>query len=312
MKQPLITIIIPVYNVEKYLKRCLDSILSQKESDFEVLLVDDGSTDISGSICDLYAQQDLRIHVFHKENGGVSSARNVGLNNAKGEWVLFIDADDWISENYLQLNNIDDDIDVIQKSYCIIQEEAEEKRKFNYVKSSILDTRNKLYRFFLNKRNNALWDKFIRRKTIGNVRFDTTKSIGEDFLFFLRILHKIKKYSFSSCGNYCYLLRSGSAMRKINNDTSKYISILRSNIQDIIKICTGTQSKTIIYPLLSISYVNLLVSDKYINKLNSDDVDLISLVLRNTKITSSFRLISMRNLILIFLTRVKFILRYGK
>ena len=93
---PLISIIIPIYNTEKYLPRCIDSILAQTFRDFELLLINDGSTDNSGTICDEYVKKDSRIRVFHKENGGASSARNMGLDNAQGEWIAFIDSDDWI------------------------------------------------------------------------------------------------------------------------------------------------------------------------------------------------------------------------
>lgn len=96
---PLISVIIPVYNVEKYLPKCIDSILVQGVEDFELLLVNDGSADSSLAICNDYAIKDSRIRVISKENGGVSSARNCGLDNATGEWVTFVDADDWLAEN---------------------------------------------------------------------------------------------------------------------------------------------------------------------------------------------------------------------
>ena len=98
---PLFSIIVPVYNVEKYIDKCLDSILNQSFMDWEVMLIDDGSRDSSGKICDEYAKKDRRFHVFHKENGGVSSARNLGLDNARGEWIWYIDPDDWIADDAL-------------------------------------------------------------------------------------------------------------------------------------------------------------------------------------------------------------------
>lgn len=101
-KAPKISVIVPVYNVEKYLRQCLDSILAQTFTDFELLLIDDGSPDTSGTICDEYAALDSRVRVFHKENGGVSAARNVGLDNARGEYVTFSDSDDWMETNWLQ------------------------------------------------------------------------------------------------------------------------------------------------------------------------------------------------------------------
>lgn len=103
MESPLISIIIPVYNVEPYLRQCLDSILNQSCNDWEAILVDDGSTDGSGTICDEYASHNSRIKVFHKENGGVSTARNTGLNIANGEWIWFVDGDDWIEKNAISI-----------------------------------------------------------------------------------------------------------------------------------------------------------------------------------------------------------------
>lgn len=103
----LISVIVPVYNVEKYLYRCVDSILSQSFPDFELILVDDGSSDASGSLCDAYAARDGRVHVIHQENGGQAAAKNAGLDfayqNGCGEWISFIDSDDWIHPRYLEL-----------------------------------------------------------------------------------------------------------------------------------------------------------------------------------------------------------------
>ena len=102
-KKILISIIIPVYNAEKYLNCCIDSILAQTFTDFELLLINDGSKDKSGAICDGYAKKDNRVRVFHKENGGVSSARNMGLDNARGERISFVDADDWLESDFLAI-----------------------------------------------------------------------------------------------------------------------------------------------------------------------------------------------------------------
>lgn len=103
MSNPKISIIIPVYKVEKYLRRCLDSIVAQTFTDWECILIDDGSPDNSGKICDEYAANDERFRVFHQENQGVSAARNKGLDEAKGEWIGFVDSDDWVENIYLSL-----------------------------------------------------------------------------------------------------------------------------------------------------------------------------------------------------------------
>ena len=97
---PELSIIVPVYNVALYLNRCVDSILNQTYSDFELLLIDDGSTDISGVICDEYAVSDNRVKVIHKDNGGVSSARNVGINNSQGKYIMFCDSDDFVHPSW--------------------------------------------------------------------------------------------------------------------------------------------------------------------------------------------------------------------
>ena len=123
MDNPKISVIVPVYNVERYLRRCIDSILAQTFTDFELLLIDDGSKDSSGEICDEYAAKDSRIIVFHKENGGVSSARNVGLDNVRGEWVAFVDADDKISDGYFHICEEHENADVVVKPFYIIKKE---------------------------------------------------------------------------------------------------------------------------------------------------------------------------------------------
>lgn len=180
---PKISVIVPVYKVEKYLPKCIDSILQQIFTDFELLLIDDGSPDNSGKICDEYAIKDSRIRVFHKKNGGVSSARNLGLDNAKGEWISFIDADDWISSDFLSFDH--EEADVIQKSYQTISQSGK-IIAINHLHSNIINSKKSLYKFYVNKRNNALWDKIIAKKLIGNRRFDINVKIGEDFLFFSR------------------------------------------------------------------------------------------------------------------------------
>ena len=119
--EPLISIIVPVYNVEKYLSKCIDSIINQTYKNIEIILIDDGSTDSSGAICDKYALVDSRIHVLHIENSGVSNARNVGLNHATGDYIGFVDSDDYIEPNMYELlleELIADDVDVVQCNHA--------------------------------------------------------------------------------------------------------------------------------------------------------------------------------------------------
>ena len=116
---PLVSVIIPVYNVEKYLAECVDSVLNQTHRNIEVILVDDGSSDGSGAMCDAYAEQDERVRVIHKTNGGQSSARNAALEVMTGEWLLFVDSDDWIEPDTLEalLTRKDERADIIEFGY---------------------------------------------------------------------------------------------------------------------------------------------------------------------------------------------------
>lgn len=129
----MISVIVPVYNAEKYLDRCIQSILGQTHKDLELLLVDDGSTDSSGSICDQYAMEDARVRVFHKVNGGASTARNLGLDEAKGEWVAFVDSDDWIdAEMYEEMlaAALQHSVDAV---YCdMVMEDTDASRRLYY------------------------------------------------------------------------------------------------------------------------------------------------------------------------------------
>ena len=251
---PKISIIVPVYNVEQYLPRCIDSILNQSFADFELLLIDDGSKDKSGAICDEYAAKDSRVRVYHKENGGVSSARNIGLENARGEWLSFIDGDDVITEGYFNIRQEHEGVDVIIKPYSVVNADGRVTCHNNEL--SILTGKDKIFRYYVQKRNNALWDKIIKRKTVGTKRFNTNVSIGEDFLFFLSVLPNVKSIAFDDTGSYRYFLRQGSAMQSV--DIKRRIEILWQNI-DNVKSFTNTDDlrllqKGIVYK----SYVLLL------------------------------------------------------
>ena len=136
---PKISVIVPVYKAEKYLHRCVDSILAQTFTDFEVLLIDDGSPDRSGDICDEYAKKDSRVRVFHKENGGVSSARQCGIDNAQGEYTIHADPDDWVEPNMLEelyAKAKEDDADMV---ICDFYEEHKNKQLYIKQQPSKLD-----------------------------------------------------------------------------------------------------------------------------------------------------------------------------
>lgn len=158
-----ISVIIPVYNVEKYLRQCIDSVLSQTFQDFEIILVDDGSTDSSGKICDEYANKDNRIRVVHKPNGGLVSARKVGFEVSSGEYISNIDSDDWLEPNHLQVL-----YEGIKKENADIsfadffRNENERQVYINNIPTSI-EPRQIILDFFNGKIHAGLWNKLYRR-----------------------------------------------------------------------------------------------------------------------------------------------------
>ncbi len=236
MITPLVSIIIPVYNAERFVSRCIESVLSQKNTNFELLLIDDGSTDKSKFICDDYARRDDRIHVIHKQNGGVSSARNTGLSLAKGEWVSFVDADDYLSNDFLNIESNHMDCDVIQKSYNII-DNGSISHNNKIRESKIISGQHHVISFFINERNNELWNKLIKLDVIKDRKFDENTKIGEDMLFFAMLLKDISLYALSSLGHYNYVLHDSSAMRKLKNNKAERFKILKQNIQKIRTVC---------------------------------------------------------------------------
>lgn len=195
-----ISVIVPAYNCEASLRRCLESIIQNDSDCFEVLLVDDGSTDSTPSICDEYANSDSRIKVFHKCNGGVSSARNLGLENARGEWIAFVDSDDEMAEGSIQhiLNEISgqkaDSPDMVVGNVRFFYNG---QGGFTLYSSTL----NSLDMLFNNECWGAVWNKFFSMRIINehNIRFDESLHLSEDCLFvaeycgYVRKIHYIDK-----------------------------------------------------------------------------------------------------------------------
>ena len=195
MSNPKISVIIPVYNAESTLRRCVDSVLAQTFTDFECILINDGSKDKSGEICDEYAARDSRIRVFHKENGGPSAARNFGLNQAKGQYVIFQDADDYLLDInvYLKLITyaVQNNLDILRFDYSIVDKDG----NLNMQKS--LDKKAHLYRSVFSPAvlvHEAFCGEWftvlclIKSTVIGNVRFNQNLTFLEDMDFYARLL----------------------------------------------------------------------------------------------------------------------------
>ena len=204
---PDISIIIPVYNAEKTLNKCIDSIFLQSFSNWELLLINDGSKDKSGDICEEYAKKDSRIKVFHKENGGVSSARNLGLDNAKGKWITFVDVDDWIIGDFLQIDYFPYKEDLILYPYYI---EAKSIRTFfPIVHDKRISLKEKELGFWLSENLHkgilrTVWSKLFKASLLQNLRFDNNIRLGEDNLFLIEYLNRISSCRFVDTPFYVY------------------------------------------------------------------------------------------------------------
>lgn len=211
----MISIIVPVYNAEQYLHRCIDSILAQSYTDFELLLIDDGSKDASGDICDEYAAKDTRVRVFHKENGGVSSARNLGLDNAQGEYITFCDADDHVSEDWLAAYSeaIASNVDLaIQGYYAIDGNNTVEKQLQPHSGNSIEAKRQLITSLMSQGMYGYLWVKLFRRAIIEEhaIHFDTQSTFREDEQFFSEYLEYTSSFIYTERVGYYYIVPPAS------------------------------------------------------------------------------------------------------
>lgn len=207
MVSPKISVIVPVYNAEKYLRRCLDCIISQDFQDFELLLVNDGSKDSSGLICNEYAQKDKRVHVINKKNGGASSARNVGLKASHGEYIAFSDADDWMEKKWLSfmMENIRDE-DLLITGYVNHENNMIENKTLPlaiYYKDKIGDACLTLLDSF---QMGYLWSMLFRSSIIksNHILMDENMKIQEDLDFILRYIMCSHSFKTTNICQYHY------------------------------------------------------------------------------------------------------------
>lgn len=207
-----LSIIVPIYNCDKYLEECIESIINQTFKNFELILVDDGSTDNSGSICDFYKDKDKRVRVIHKKNGGVSSSRNVGINLAIGKYVGFVDSDDIINRNMykIMLEAINkEDADICQCKYEYFWNEDidlnEEKENYNYTVLSNIEAIDNNFKYDDNQNTaiTVLWNKIYKRDLFENLMFPNGR-IHEDEYITYKIIYKARKMIFLDEKVYFY------------------------------------------------------------------------------------------------------------
>ncbi len=252
--QPLISVIIPVYNVEKYLPRCLDSVVKQTYTNLEIILVDDGSTDSCPKICDKYAQKDKRIFVIHQTNSGLPAARNSGMDHMHGEFFTFIDSDDWVTPDYCRIL-----FDLIQKTQvdvsvgkallvtdtCFIPSSVTKEYK-------ILQTEEDLFCF--TTQNDIACAKLYRSSLLKNLRFDPQFQVHEDFEFACRLNKKIHSLAYTKTFIYYHYYRKGSLSNNIYIEKQKKIIYL---YQQVLQYC-HTQKYTRATHLMTQSFSHYL------------------------------------------------------
>lgn len=217
MTTPVLSIIVPVYNVEEYLARCIDSVLTQTFTNFELILVDDGSPDRCGEICDEYARKDSRVIVIHKENGGVSSARNRGLDIARGEYITFVDSDDLIGTSTTYEENIailkhDSQIDVLQYPILTISEK-DGANKTMFASRYIFGERELFLNWYTGSPiRGYVWDKIFKKTVFNEIRFPEGMALTEDAFCIVDFVRVVKCLYISEQGYYTYILRKNSAI----------------------------------------------------------------------------------------------------
>lgn len=210
---PLISVIVPVYNTEIYIDKCVTSILNQTYSNLEIIIVNDGSTDGSANICDKYSILDRRVKVIHKKNGGLSSARNVGLDVCKGEYVGFVDSDDWISPSMYE--TLFNSIKTKKTISTIGLQEVTENGNIQRVRAcndTTVSRNTMLENILLGKDDVTVCTRLFPRNVIGDIRFDEQR-LNEDLLFMMSIINNIEGVVYNSNIGYFYLKRSGSISR---------------------------------------------------------------------------------------------------
>ena len=284
-----ISVIIPVFNVDTKLKRCLDSLVCQKYADFEVLLINDGSTDDSGLICEHFTQLDNRFITIHKVNEGVSKARNLGLQNASGTYICFVDSDDEVLENYLQ--NLIDDFHKSKNTSLVFQGVKRFKDGLEVssteIKQGIVEVNDyeKMFVDFEISLNGNPVSKLFITKIIknNNLKFNEDFSYNEDKIFILEyLLLCTGKVVFSSTINYKYYINSGSLTNKLlSPDDYWYPYVYFKNlIKDKFNINYNDENYNVIYTNFKI-YLHMFMNaifvkcrgeeSLYIAKMNTED-----------------------------------------
>lgn len=232
-----LSIIIPVYNKKRYLSGLFEQIMVQTFKDFECLLIDDGSTDGSGEICDEFAKKDPRFRVIHIPNGGVSHARNVGLDAAQGEYVTFIDSDDGILPGYLEklvCSILQSGADLAISGFDKVTEDGMLVKRIVPMRQGIIPFQSLLADFVQEQRATGIYgycfSKIYARKLLGDVRFDESLKLAEDFDFNLKIYERLDTVCLTDHTDYLYLQDADNSTGNIASEKIDYLAQIRINL----------------------------------------------------------------------------------
>ena len=230
-----ISIIVPVYKVEKYLDRCVESIVNQTYKNLEIILVDDGSPDNCPQMCDKWAKKDSRIKVIHKQNGGVSSARNIGLDNATGEYIQFADSDDYLELNACELliNNMKE-----TNADWVIANFNRIGSKFHQTEiiEKVMDNNFNTFKYMYEKRiNGGIWNKLYLKSLI-KFKFNENQKISEDFIFNCEYLQNCRKISFINDYIYNYISNDDSAIHSFSKTCYDDLCLVCDYIENNLKL----------------------------------------------------------------------------
>lgn len=236
---PQFSVIVPVYNVEKYIGRCIESILEQTFGDFELILVDDGSSDRSFEVCNQYLLKDKRIKMIHQENKGVSAARNTGLKEATGKYIVFVDGDDTIERFFLYcLAQVDDNVDLVICGNKQISTKGKVSAVRQYEPEVILElTRENILQMIDNHSIDYIWAKRYKMDIIRqrNLFFDESLNLGEDTYFVACYLNESQSVQYIEKVVYQYYKYSHETLSSLNVNFNQRLSEANQKISDILE-----------------------------------------------------------------------------
>lgn len=273
MNDYYLSIIIPAYNCEKYINECIQSIIKQKNDFVEIILINDGSTDTTLEKCEEFVKKFPNIKLINQENKGVSYSRNIGIKNANGKYIMFLDSDDYLEEKSLEdiQELLSDNIDVLRYSYIIKNKNKKERTIFSKEEFNLSDDKKCFFsKFFQQTNQNMIWGQAIKKELLNNITFNEKIFYGEDLLFNYQLYSKCKNIKYTDKILYNYNQNMGSITTNYKNTKVK------SKIENLIyvfgKIMSGYEDMNLIKTIENkflgeiVPQIMMLTFDKEVKK----------------------------------------------